>query len=100
MNWQMVRSFVGRLRSFLLEIIPLRCDFNPLAYAKSRLDDPTQQENIATLHKVAVTEHNENRWKELRDLAKSMKDDEEKRGDSILTRAQGLFVALTLFSVL
>jgi hypothetical protein len=97
----MVRSFVRSLKNWWLEIFPFPWDDpGALAYADKRLNDPVQQENINELNRVAAATRDEIRLKELRDLAKSKKDDEDRRQDSILARAQGLFVALALFSVL
>lgn len=69
-------------------------------YAKRYLEDPTQKANINKLNIAAASATEEARLKELRDIADSKRADEEARQVSIITRAQGLFVALALFGFL
>jgi hypothetical protein len=100
MYWSVVRGAVANLWKISREMFPVSRELGAVAYAEAHLMDPVQQAHINELNMAATAATDETRLKELRDLAKSKKDDEDRRESSIMARAQGLFVALALFGFL
>jgi hypothetical protein len=88
---------VRRLRR---ELFPFEWGHTLVGYANQTLDSQEHKANVAALGAAATAASDAARLKEFRDIANAKNADEASRQASILTRAQGLFVALALFGLL
>lgn len=82
------------------ELIPFAWQPSPIAYAAKTLGSPEHQTFVTALRAAAKAASDAAILKEFRDVAKEMIDEEAARRAFIITRAQGLLVALALFGFL
>ena len=88
-----------RLRAAGLALFPVERLGTPAQFAKRMLDSEERKKRLTALQ-AAAEAATEARLKEFRDIARARLADEGSRQISIMTRAQGLFVALALFGAL
>lgn len=84
----------------LAEFFPAGLWEQPDRYAAKTLRLAELQANVTALRIAAMALGDTTRLKEFRDIATKKVEGEESRQSSIMTRAQGLFVALALFGFL